>query len=627
MPDHASPGGAYLAAMSLTALGVVYGDIGTSPLYAVREGFLEEHGVLPTAANVLGVLSLILWALVVIVSVKYLVFVLRADNKGEGGILALTTLVTPVGVMERGRRYTLILLGLFGAALLYGDGMITPSISVLSAIEGLEVATPLFEPYILPITIAVLVAMFAFQSHGTARVGRVFGPVMVLWFGTIAVLGIRWILVEPEVLGAVNPAHGVAFFLENRWNAFFVLGSVFLVVTGGEALYADMGHLGRQPIRLAWFGFVLPALLVNYFGQGALLIVNPAAVASPFYSMPPAWAVLPVVLIATAATVIASQALISGAFSLTRQAVLLGYFPRVNIAHTSAREIGQIYIPAVNWFLMFACIGLVLGFQSSSNLAAAYGLAITMTMTVTTLLLSVVARERWGWSLPLVVAVVGLFLVIDLAFLGANLLKLPEGGWFPLVIGAIGFTLLTTWKTGRRILSERMQSRTLPRELFVKEVEERPPHRVPGTAVFMYRDRAGTPPALLHSLKHYGVLHEQIIFLSVDTAEVPYVDEDERVDVTRLGAGLYQVVVNTGFMQQVDVPAVLMSLDVEGLSLKPMTMSYFLGRETILATRNPGMALWREKLFAAMAQNARPASAFFNLPPNRVVEVGAQIEF
>jgi KUP system potassium uptake protein len=372
---------------------------------------------------------------------------------------------------------------------------------------------------------------------------------------------------------------------------------------------------------------VLPALLLNYFGQGALLIENPAAAASPFYSMPPSWAVLPVVLIATAATVIASQALISGAFSLTRQAVLLGYFPRVTIEHTSEREIGQIYIPAMNWFLMLACIGLVLGFRSSSNMAAAYGLAITMTMTVTTLLLSVVARERWGWSLPLVLTVFGLFLLMDLAFLGANLLKLVEGGWFPLVIGAAGFTLLTTWKTGRRILSERMQSRTLPRELFLGEVTERPPNRVPGTAVFMYRDRTGTPPALLHSLKHYGVLHEQIIFLSVVTEEVPYVREEERIEVTGLGTGLWEVIVHTGFMQQVDVPSVLMSLDVEGLALKPMTTSYFLGRETIIATKNPGMAVWRERLFAAMAQNARPASAFFHLPPNRVVELGAQIEF
>ena len=529
--------------------------------------------------------------------------------------------------MGRGGRYALILLGLFGASLLYGDGMITPSISVLSAVEGLEIATPFFAPYILPITIAVLIGIFAFQSRGTARVGKVFGPVMVLWFLTLAALGVRWIVLEPGVLASVNPIYGVEFFRENGWNAFAVLGSVFLVVTGGEALYADMGHLGRRPIRLAWFALVLPALLLNYFGQGALLIVNPEAVSSPFYSMPPSWAILPVVLIATAATVIASQALISGAFSLTRQAVQLGYFPRVAIEHTSEREIGQIYIPAVNWFLMFACIALVLGFRSSGNLAAAYGLAITMTMTVTTLLLSVVARERWGWSWPMVAGVVGIFLLIDLAFLGANLLKLLEGGWFPLVIGAMGFTLLTTWKTGRRILSERMQSRTLPRELFVKEVDERPPQRVPGTAVFMYRDKSGTPPALLHSLKHYGVLHEQIIFLSVETAEVPYVEAEERVQVTRLGTGIYEVVVNTGFMQQVDVPATLLSIDVEGFNVKPMTTSYFLGRETIIATKNPGMAVWREHLFAAMAQNARPASAFFHLPPNRVVELGAQIEF
>jgi KUP system potassium uptake protein len=621
----AHPRGRYLASLSLAALGIVYGDIGTSPLYTMRESFIEQHGVPPTPENVLGVLSLIFWALILIISVKYLAFIMRADNRGEGGILALTALVTPVGAM-RGGRWALILLGLFGTSLLYGDGMITPAISVLSAVEGLEVATPFFRPYVIPITVTVLVALFFFQRHGTEKVGRVFGPVMIVWFVTIAVLGAIHIVREPSVLGAVSPVHAVRFLANNRSHAFLAMGSVFLAVTGGEALYADMGHFGPRPIRVAWFSFVLPALLLNYFGQGALLVREPAAVANPFYHLAPDWALIPVVAIATVATVIASQALISGAFSLTMQAVQLGYSPRVEIDHTSAREKGQIYIPAVNWTLMLACIGLVLGFRTSSHLAAAYGLAVTTTMVVTTLLFFVVAREQWHWPTAFAVLLVGFFLAIDLSFWAANLLKIPHGGWFPLIIGAAVFTLLTTWKRGREILSERIRAQTLPLDLFLQEVATNPPMRVPGVAVYMYSDPSGTPPALLHNLKHNKVLHERVAFLSVKTEEVPYVGRDDRVNVRPIAEDIYQVVLHYGFMQDVDVPYALALVDRDDLSFDLMSTSYFLGRETLLPTRRPGMALWRERLFAVMSRNARGATYFFRLPPNRVVELGAQVE-
>ncbi|MGQ0815175.1 MAG: potassium transporter Kup [Gemmatimonadota bacterium] len=616
----------YTAALSLAALGIVYGDIGTSPIYAIRESFLEEHGVAAIVPNVMGVLSLIFWSLIIVISIKYLVFIMRADNRGEGGILALTSLVTPVGALRGGRRM-MIMLGLFATALLYGDGMITPAISVLSAVEGLAVATDFFQPYVIPITVAILIALFSFQRRGTADVGKIFGPVTLVWFFTLATLGIWHIIREPSVLLAASPHHALRFFLENRFNAFLVLGSVFLVVTGGEALYADMGHFGKQPIRLAWFIVVLPALLLNYFGQGALLIRNPEAVSNPFFLMAPGWALYPVVLIATAATVIASQALISGSYSLTMQAVQLGYSPRVEIDHTSAEEKGQIYIPAINFALMISCIGLVLGFQTSSRLAAAYGVAVTTTMVATSILFFVVVRERWKWSLPVAILLGGVFLVIDLAFWGANLLKIPHGGWFPLIVGTIVFTLLTTWKKGRQILAQRMQDRTLPLDLFIRDILARPPLRVPGTAVYMYSNAGGTPPALLHNLKHNKVLHERVVFLSIATDEIPYVAADERVDFTGVASGIYQIVLHYGFMEDVDVPAALMSIKRENLDFKPMTTSYFLGRETLIASnRKGGMSRWREKLFATMAQNARSASSFFRLPPNQVVELGAQIE-
>jgi KUP system potassium uptake protein len=610
----------------MAALGVVYGDIGTSPLYALRESFASEHGVAAATANVLGVLSLIFWSLVVIISIKYLAFVLKADNRGEGGILALTALVTPVGALRGGRRL-LILLGLFATALLYGDGMITPAISVLSAVEGLGVATPFFEPFVIPMTIVILIALFSVQKLGTGGIGRMFGPITLIWFLTLAALGIPHIVREPAVLGALNPAHAIGFFRVNGWNGFLVLGSVFLVVTGGEALYADMGHFGRRPIRLAWFVVVLPALLLNYFGQGALVMRDPSAVENPFFRMAPTWALYPVVILATAATVIASQALISGSYSLTMQAVQLGYSPRVQIEHTSAEERGQIYVPGINWMLMICCIGLVLGFGSSSRLAAAYGVAVTTTMVATSVLFIAVARERWGWSLLTTALLGGAFLAIDLAFLGANLLKIPHGGWFPLLVGVVIFTLLTTWKKGRQILNERIFHRALPADLFLKSMQSNPPHRVPGTAVFMYNDPRGTPPALLHNLKHNKVLHEQVVFLAIKTAEVPYVDPSERVTVQPLAFGFHQILLHYGFMEDVDVPRDLARIERPGLAFKPMETTYFLGRETLIPSKSVhGMAVWRERLFTVLSRNARSASSFFRLPPNRVVELGAQVE-
>jgi KUP system potassium uptake protein len=624
-PAHRPADWRYLAGLSLAALGIVYGDIGTSPLYALRESFLAEHGVTASPANVLGVLSMIFWALVLVISIKYLVYIVRADNRGEGGILALTALITPSHVLRRGR-WGLIVLGLFGTALLYGDGMLTPAVSVLSAVEGLSVITPAFDPYIVPITITILTLLFLVQRRGTGSVGRVFGPLTLLWFAVLATLGVWQILQAPEVLVAASPVHAVRFFTTNGWNAFLVMGSVFLVVTGGEALYADMGHFGRRPIRLAWFAIVLPALLLNYFGQGALVLRDPTAITNPFYRMAPAWALLPVVLLATAATVIASQALISGAFSLTLQAVQLGYSPRMRIEHTSARERGQIYVPAVNWTLMVCCIGLVLGFRSSSALAAAYGIAVTTTMTITTILFYFVAREKWQWSSGRALAIAGAFLLIDGAFWGANLLKIPHGGWFPIVVGAVVFTLLVTWKRGRQILQERLRENAPERTEFLTSLMRHPPHRVHGTAVFMYGSDRKAPPALLHNLKHNKVLHQRVVFLVVNTLEIPFVAAERRAKVTSLDHGMWQVDLRYGFMEEVDIPAALAAIREDGLSFSPMETTYFLGRETVIASGHPGMALWRERLFAVMSRNAQSATAFFRLPPNRVVELGAQVE-
>jgi KUP system potassium uptake protein len=615
--------------IALGALGVVYGDIGTSPLYAFRESFHLAHNLPVTPDNILGVLSLIFWSLIVIISFKYIIFVMRADNHGEGGILALTALVTPVqGYARHSVRWGLILLGIFGTALLYGDGVITPAISVLSAVEGLGVATPLFEPYIIPITVVILIGLFAFQSRGTEGVGRIFGPITLVWFATLALLGGAWIFQHPSVLVAVNPLEGINFFLRNGWSGFLVLGSVFLVVTGGEALYADMGHFGKTPIRMAWFTVVLPALLLNYFGQGALLLEHPEAVENPFYNMAPAWALYPLVIIATLATVIASQALITGAFSLTMQAMQLGYLPRVAIEHTSADERGQVYIPAINWMLMVLCIGLVFAFRSSSNLAAAYGVAVTTTMVVTAIMLFVVMRERWRWSLPVAAGLTLFFLVIDLAFWGANIIKIPAGGWFPLVVGIIGFTLMTTWKRGRGILAERLQESTHSLRELKRELKTEGIARVPGTAVFMYSDPNGIPPALFHNLTHNHVLHENVIFVSIVNRDVPYVRRADRIEMEKLDAtiNITRICLYYGFMENANVPRELRIAHKQGLDFDPSEVSYFLGRERLLATKRAGMALWREQLFAIMTRNSRPATDFFRIPPDRVVELGAQVE-
>ncbi|MCC6165844.1 MAG: potassium transporter Kup [Caldilineaceae bacterium] len=623
---HTPPVGRHLFHLSLGALGVVYGDIGTSTLYAFRESFHHSHGIEPLAANILGILSLIFWALIIIISVKYLIFVMQADNEGEGGILALTALIRPPRVQRYTRQWLLILLGLFGTALLYGDGMITPAISVLSAVEGLEIATPFFAPYVVPITIVILVVLFLFQSRGTERVGKVFGPLMLLWFGVSGLLGLSWIIRQPGVLAAVNPWYGAQFFIHNGWRGFLVLGSVFLVVTGGEALYADMGHFGKRPIRLAWFAVVLPALLLNYFGQGALLLQHPEAVINPFYRMAPSWALLPVVVLATMATVIASQALITGAFSLTKQAVQLVYLPRTAIEHTSPEEIGQVYIPSVNWILMVSCIALVLAFRTSSNLAAAYGVAVTTTMVVTTLLLFSVARNLWKWSLPVSLLFAGFFLLVDVAFWGANLVKIPHGGWFPLVIGAIVFTLMTTWHRGREILADRLRVGTLRFEDFAKQVHRKQYARVPGTAIYMYSDPTGTPPALLQNLEHNKVLHQAVVLLSVQTEDIPKVPANRRIQYEKLENGFHRVILCYGFMQVPNVPYGLELLPSSVLALDPQKASYFLGRERLLASEHPGMALWREQLFALMVRNSRPATDFFRLPVDRVVELGSHVE-
>ena len=617
--------GRYLFVLSLGALGVVYGDIGTSPLYALRECFHLKHGVAATPDNIVGILSLICWSLIIVISLKYLVFVMRADNRGEGGILALMSLAR-TRESQSGRRAILIALGLFGSALLYGDGMITPAISVLSAIEGLEVATPVFGPYVEIITVIVLIILFVVQRVGTAKVGAMFGPVMMVWFAVISLLGIRWIITEPRVLLAILPTHAVHFFIINRLHGFLVLGAVFLAVTGGEALYADMGHFGARPIRIAWFVIVFPALLLNYFGQGALLLHDKSAVQHPFFHMAPDWAKYPLVILATVATVIASQAVISGAFSLTRQAVQLGYVPRIQIRHTSAREIGQIYIPSVNWLLMIAAIGLVLAFKESSALAAAYGVAVTATMGITTALLAIVERERWHWSLIAVVGLTVPILVIDLAFFGANIVKVEEGGWFPLAIGAIVFTAMTTWARGRQILAERLKETTLSADDLLRDLAGGRIPRVPGTAIFLSRQAVGVPTTLLHNLKHNKVVHQRVILLSVNVEEAPHLVDEERFEFQELGEGVARLVLRFGFMEDPDLPDHLARLSPQIGSFNPMTTSYFLGRETLVATKRPGMALWRERMFGWMMRNSSSAAQYFSLPTNQIIELGAQIE-
>lgn len=621
------PRGRYLAFLSLAALGVVYGDIGTSPIYALRESLHGSYGLAHTEATVLGILSLIFWSLIIVISIKYLGFVMLADNRGEGGIIALTALVSPRSRSADGGHKLLIMAGLFGAALLYGDSMITPAISVLSAMEGLEFITPVFSPYVIPLTVLILVGLFALQSRGTAKVGAIFGPVVLLWFVTLGTLGVSQVIDNPAVFAAMHPGYAVQFFAENGMRGFLVLGSVFLVVTGGEALYADMGHFGTRPIRLTWFTIVLPGLLLNYFGQGAMVLADPTTIEHPFFLMAPRWGLIPLVVLTTFATVIASQAVISGAFSLTRQAVQLGYLPRMGIDHTSEREIGQIYIPGINWLLMLASIGLVVGFRTSSNLAHAYGVAVTTDMVFTTILFAFVARKRLGWPAWAAGLIVLAFLGIDLAFWGANLPKIPHGGWFPLVVAAGLFAIMTTWRKGRTILYGMFKDRTLPTDLFLKSIERNPPVRVPGTAVYMHGGRDQTPPALLHNLKHNKVLHERVFFLSVQTEDVPHVSKAERLDIEELEHGIFRVEVHYGFAQNPHIPAALASADAKGLlDFKPMETTYFLGRERLITVKKPPMRMWRSRLFAMLARNSAGATDFFQLPPNRVVELGTQLE-
>jgi KUP system potassium uptake protein len=611
-------------ALVVGALGIVYGDIGTSPLYAIRQCFNPQYGLMPTPANVLGVLSLVFWSLIVVISIKYLGFVMRADNRGEGGILALMALVPPARGRER--RWLLMTLGVFGAALLYGDGMITPAISVLSAVEGLTVRTPALAPLVVPIAIGILVALFLAQRLGTARVGSVFGPITILWFTVIAMLGFRAIIRAPGVLQAVNPIAAWSFLAGNAFTGFVALGAVFLVVTGGEALYADMGHFGRRPIRLAWFTIVLPSLLLNYFGQGALMLSSPASAAHPFYSLVPSWALYPTIALATLATIIASQAVISGAFSLTRQAIQLGFSPRMTISYTSPEEVGQIYVPFVNWVLMAATIGLVLGFGSSSRLAAAYGVAVTTTMIITTGLAFVVSRTVWRWHLAASLVVTVLFLAVDLAFFSANLLKVGNGGWFPLLVGAGVFTLMSTWHRGRLLLMARREQNATPIDAFIETLARSQPMRVPGTAVFMTNHPHGVPAMLLHNLKHNKVLHEQVLILTIDARAVPRVDKEQRLELDLLDFGLVRITAHYGFMETPNVIEILRLAAAAGVAVNFEDTTYFLGRDTPVASGGEGLARWRAQLFGLMSRNASRATDFFRIPSDRAFEIGGHIK-
>lgn len=616
-----------LGLLALGALGVVFGDIGTSPLYALRECFDPHKGLAISETHILSVLSMIFWALTLVISLKYMFLILRADNRGEGGILALMALTIPKnGKMRRRIDRLLILLGILGAALLFGDAMITPSISVLSAVEGLKVVTPVFEPYVLGITILILFFVFFVQRIGTGRIGFIFGPVIFCWFTVLGALGLNAIIENPVVLAALNPWYAVSLFLEDPWVAFLVSGSVFLVVTGGEALYADMGHFGRPPIRWSWFLLVLPGLLLNYLGQGALLLKNPEAVVNPFYLLAPEWGLVPLVILATFATVIASQAVISGVFSLTRQAVQLGYLPRMRIIHTSADEIGQIYVPAVNLFLLVSTITLVLGFKSSSNLASAYGVAVSTIMVITTILAGFVARRLWGVH-PLVAFVVAAFFVaIDSLFLASNLLKLPEGGWVSLVIGGLVGTCMLTWKRGREILMERLKQVRLTLVDFIASIPSKAANRVPGTAVFMTADPEGVPVGLVHNLQHNHVIHEKVLVMNVNSEERPYVLNEDRLEIKKLDQNFYHIRVHYGFMQTPNIPRIIEMCRFHGLDIHWDEITFFFGRETLIATDRVGMAKWREKLFILLSRNSQTAMEFFKIPPNKVIELGIQVE-
>jgi KUP system potassium uptake protein len=616
------------AALTLAALGIVFGDIGTSPLYAVKETFAADHGIPLTAENVVGGISTIFWALMIVVSLKYVMLIMRADNRGEGGIMALIALASTAVKENPHWRLPLILIGCFGASLFYGDAVLTPAISVLSAVEGLEVGTQAFKPYVVPIAVVVLLALFALQASGTAAVGRLFGPVTMLWFVAIGAAGIHGIVQHPGILDALNPMHALAFVTGHGLASFVVLGAVVLAVTGAEALYADMGHFGKGPVRIAWFSLVGPALVLNYFGQGAVLIADPEAVRNPFYLLLPEWALYPMVVLATAATVIASQAVISGAYSLTKQAVQLGFLPRMTIVQTSAREIGQIYLPGINWLLCVAVVAAVIGFGSSSRLAGAYGVAVTGTMMVDTLLTFFVIRFGWRYPLWLCIFATGFFLVIDVAFFSATLTKVDDGGWFPLAIGAVVFLIMTTWRRGREVLFERLAESSVPLEPFLKSLFADPPPRVPGTAVFLTATPDATPHALLHNLNHNKVLHERVVFLTVETHDVPWVPFEDRVECHRLGHGCWRVTVRYGFMNRPDVVRALDMCGALGLEFDMMQTSFFLSRQQVVPTAAgpSAMALWRERMFAAMARNAANVTDYFNIPTNRVIELGTKVE-
>jgi KUP system potassium uptake protein len=627
--QHPPPEGKRLALLTLTALGVVYGDIGTSPLYALRECFKAEYGIAPTPPNIVGVLSLIVWTLILVVSIKYIAFILRADNRGEGGILSLLALLLQHKrrADERSKRLMLVAVGLFGAALLCGEGIITPAISVLSAVEGLEVGSPALVRFVVPITLVILFALFMVQRFGTARMGVAFGPIMLVWFVTIAVLGLRSIIATPAVLQAFNPLHGVRFFQIHGTAGFLTLGAVVLCITGCEALYADMGHFGRRPIRLAWFCAALPALMLNYFGQGALLLRDTAAATNPFYLLAPPAFQWPLLIIATGAAIVASQALISGVYSLTQQSIQLGYSPRMQIVHTSEKQAGQIYVPEVNKVLMIGCLLLVLFFGSATALSAAYGIAVTGAMSITSLLFGVVARTRWNWSRLKVITLVGGFLAIDLSFLVANAVKIQHGGWVPLALAIGVFTLMSTWKRGRMQLGALQEAGALPLDLFLQGLDRNPPVRVKGTAVFMTSSPEGVPVVLLHHLKHNKVLHETVVLLSVTTRGVPEVPAERGLTLERLDHGFVRVVATFGFMQSPNIPELLARAAAQGVPMLPLETSYYLGRERLVLTGHAKMPRWRKKLFALMSRNARSATEFFQIPPNRVVELGAQIEF
>jgi len=620
-------GSKYLLITSVGALGVVFGDIGTSPLYAFRESFQAAEGLAVNQESVLGILSLMFWSLILVVTIKYLIFVLRADNHGEGGILALTALaVEELDRSTRRRRGALLMVGLFGTALLYGDGVITPAISVLSAVEGLEVIAPDLQPYVVPLAALIIVALFSIQRQGTSRVGALFGPVMIVWFSTISLLGVVEIINHPRVLVAVSPTHALTFIGDNPRFAFLALGAVFLVVTGSEALYADMGHFGRRPIRLVWVSLVLPALLLNYFGQGALLVSNPAAISNPFYSLAPGWARVPLIVLATTATVIASQALISGAFSLTQQAIQLGYLPRMNVDHTSPREIGQVYLGSINYLLMITCVGVVFAFGSSSALAGAYGVAVTTTMVITSALLYVVMRRRWGWTAATAVTLTVVFLAVDLTFFSANIIKIPDGGWFPLALGFAVLALMTTWKAGRRRLTRQLRAGELPTERLIGSIAKHPQRRVPGTAVYLYSELGYTPPPLLTNLRHNEVLHETILLVTVQWTTSPRVPRARRVTVHDFGEGFHQVLLQYGFIETPDVPRALADFATADFGFDPDDAVYVVGKETVLPGPGKSPMSLVDRLFALMHRNAASPVRFFGLPPERVIEVGTQVQ-